>query len=129
MNTRKNIRRRKGVLNVLSTPLRPCSNGKKMTGYFRDGFCTTGATDTGTHTVCAVMTREFLDYTYKQGNDLITPRPPFFSGLVPGDQWCLCAHRWYDAYRANKAPPVVLESTNKATLSIVPLKILKERKN
>ena len=119
---KRKTRKHKGPLNVLGRPLHPCAGN---TGFYRDGFCNTGPTDNGTHTVCAVMTADFLDYTLKQGNDLITPTP-FFPGLVPGDRWCLCAHRWYEAYRAGKAPPVILESTNKATLSIVPLKIIKQ---
>ena len=125
----KNITR-KSNLNALGKTLTPCSLGSgagaKTTGYFRTGFCTTGPTDTGTHVVCSRVTTDFLEYSKTQGNDLITPSPESgFPGLKEGDRWCLCAYRWLEAYKAGKAPPVILKSTNKAVLKIVPLKLLK----
>ena len=117
-------RRKRRVLNVLGKPLVPCSMNP-VTGYFRNGYCSTGPTDTGTHVVCAVVTDAFLQFSKDQGNDLITPAPGF-PGLKAGDKWCLCAHRWKEAYEAGVAPSVVLESTHKAVLRIVPLKILKQ---
>lgn len=96
-----------------------------MTGFYRDGCCSTGPEDRGSHTVCSKMTAEFLAYSKAQGNDLSTPRPEWgFPGLVPGDRWCVCASRWYDAYRAGKAPPVILAATNEAALRIVPREAL-----
>ena len=117
-------RRKRRILNVLGKPLVPCSMNP-VTGYFRNGYCSTGPTDTGTHVVCAVVTDAFLQFSKDQGNDLITPAPGF-PGLKAGDKWCLCAHRWKEAYEAGVAPSVVLESTHKAVLRIVPLKILKQ---
>ena len=97
-----------------------------MTGFFRDGCCNTGRHDVGNHTVCARVTREFLDYSVRRGNDLVTPRPEYrFRGLKPGDRWCLCAARWLEAFEAGVAPPVVLEATHEAALSIVPLDALR----
>ncbi len=102
--------------NVLGTELRPCSTDP-LTGFYRDGCCNTGAEDVGVHTVCAVMTEEFLDFSLSQGNDLITAMPAFgFPGLKPGDQWCLCAPRWQQALEAGAAPKVVLEATHLGTL-------------
>jgi len=102
--------------NVLGTELATCSNTPR-TGFFRDGCCNTGTGDVGVHTVCAVMTQEFLEFSREQGNDLITPVPAFdFPGLKPGDRWCLCAPRWQEAFDAGKAPDVVLEATHIATL-------------
>jgi len=96
------------------------------TGYFRDGYCRTDWMDSGTHTVCAIMTEEFLAYTKSQGNDLSTPFPQFnFPGLKPGDKWCLCASRWLEAHHAGYAPKVNLKATHEKTSSIVDLKILK----
>ena len=128
-NKKKNrniTRKSKLNLNVLGKALSPCSlgAGAKTTGYFRTGFCTTGPTDTGTHVVCARVTDEFLQFSKTQGNDLITPSASF-PGLKEGDRWCLCAYRWLEAYKLGKAPPVILKSTNKAVLRIVPLKLLK----
>jgi len=117
-------RRKRRILNVLGKPLVPC-NMNPLTGYFRNGYCSTGPTDTGTHVVCAVVTDTFLQFSKDQGNDLISPAPGF-PGLKAGDKWCLCAHRWKEAYDAGVAPSVVLESTNRAVLRIVPLKILKQ---
>jgi len=117
-------RKKRRVLNVLGKPLVPCSMNP-VTGYFRNGYCSTGPTDAGTHVVCAVVTDKFLQFSKDHGNDLITPAPGF-PGLKAGDKWCLCAHRWKEAYEAGVAPSVVLESTNRAVLQIVPLKILKQ---
>jgi uncharacterized protein (DUF2237 family) len=112
--------------NVLGGILATCSSDP-MTGFFRDGCCRTGADDAGVHTVCAVMTKEFLVFTVKAGNDLVTPRPQWgFPGLVVGDRWCLCAARWLEAAEAGAAPPVVLEATHEKTLAIVPLDLLKK---
>lgn len=108
-------------LNVLGGPLESCSRDP-MTGFFRSGCCDTGPDDLGSHTVCAVMTAEFLRFSVAQGNDLSTPRPEFgFQGLEPGDRWCVCAGRWRDAYEAGVAPPVVLAATHVNALDIVPL--------
>jgi len=105
--------------NVLGTALQLCSSNPR-TGFYRNGFCETGFDDAGTHTVCAVMTQDFLEYTLSRGNDLITPRPDYnFPGLNPGDRWCLCALRWQEALRSGEAPPVVLEATNEKTLEHV----------
>jgi len=105
--------------NVFGEPLIPCSL-EPLTGFFRDGCCNTGPMDTGTHTVCAVMTSEFLEYTKAQGNDLSTPNPRFqFPGLKPGDKWCLCVTRWKEAFDAGVAPEVVLEATHENSLNVV----------
>lgn len=102
--------------NVLGTELVPCSHSP-LTGFYRDGCCNTGADDMGVHTVCSRVTAEFLTYSASVGNDLSTPQPAHgFSGLVPGDCWCLCAPRWKEAYDAGMAPDVVLEATHAATL-------------
>lgn len=107
--------------NVLGTPLVPCSYDP-LTGYFRDGCCTTDAHDHGSHVICAKVTQAFLDFSLQQGNDLITPRPEFrFAGLKSGDRWCLCALRWKQAYEAGAAPPVILESTHVRALDYVTL--------
>ena len=112
--------------NVLGGELKPCSM-RPRTGFFRNGCCETGAEDLGIHTVCAVMTREFLAFSLASGNDLLTPQPDFdFPGLRPGDRWCLCAPRWKEALDAGVAPPVVLEATHEETLAIVPLGVLKD---
>lgn len=112
--------------NVLGSPLTACCF-EPLTGYFRDGYCNTNASDYGTHTVCAVMTKEFLAYTLSKGNDLSTPKPIYnFPGLKPGDKWCLCALRWYEAYKAGVAPKLILEATHQKTLAYVPLEVLKE---
>lgn len=111
-------------LNVNGTPLVPCSFDP-LTGFYRDGCCSTGSEDLGSHTVCSIMTAEFLDYSKMAGNDLSTPRPEYrFSGLKPGDQWCVCAQRWFQAFTAGCAPQVVLESTNHKALRYVPLAAL-----
>ena len=112
-------------LNVLGTPLVPCSYDP-LTGYFRDGCCNTDENDQGSHVICAKVTQEFLDFSLQQGNDLITPRPEYrFKGLKAGDRWCLCALRWREAYEAGVAPETVLESTHIRTLDFVSLEQLK----
>ncbi|MEM1167271.1 MAG: DUF2237 domain-containing protein [Planctomycetota bacterium] len=109
--------------NVLGTVLEPCSVAEgPVTGFFRDGSCRTCAEDAGSHTVCAVMTAEFLAFTAAMGNDLSTPRPAMrFPGLHPGDRWCVCAARWLEAYEAGAAPLVVLDATHERALEIVPI--------
>jgi uncharacterized protein (DUF2237 family) len=111
-------------LNVLGEPLKPCSFDP-VTGFFRDGCCNTGPEDVGRHTVCARMTAEFLAFSRRRGNDLTTPRPEYgFPGLRPGDRWCLCALRWREAWAAGAAPKVVLASTHRSVLELVPLEVL-----
>ncbi|WP_435311778.1 DUF2237 family protein [Primorskyibacter sedentarius] len=111
-------------INVLGGTLEPCSLSP-VTGYFRDGACNTCAEDQGSHTVCAVMTAEFLAYSKYVGNDLSTPRPEFsFAGLKPGDRWCLCAGRFLQAHDEGCAPRVHLEATHLRALDIIPLRVL-----
>ena len=111
--------------NVLDSELQICGIDP-MTGFYRDGCCNTGPGDVGTHTVCAIMTDEFLEYSKSKGNDLITPRPEFdFPGLKAGDAWCLCALRWEEARQAGCAPRVKLTSTNIKTLEMVEFDDLK----
>ena len=113
--------------NVLGGTLALCSEDP-VTGFYRTGCCETGPQDHGVHTVCAVMTDEFLKFSQSRGNDLSTPRPEFgFAGLRAGDRWCLCAARWLEAFQADRAPDVVLAATNIATLRIVPLEALKTK--
>ncbi len=113
-------------VNVLGAPLAACSTDP-LTGFFRDGACNTCAEDQGSHTVCAIMTAEFLAYSKYVGNDLSTPRPEFqFAGLRPGDQWCLCAGRFLQAAEEGAAPMVRLEATHQRALDIVPLSVLEE---
>ena len=115
-----------GALNVLGTELEPCSRDP-VTGFFRNGCCETGPDDLGLHTVCAVMTAEFLAFSKAAGNDLSTPLPAYgFPGLKPGDRWCLCAPRWKEALDAGMAPQLVLEATHEETLAIVPLGVLRD---
>ena len=112
--------------NVLGGELEPCGRDP-VTGFFRNGCRETGPDDLGLHTVCAVMTAEFLAYSRSVGNDLSTPQPQYhFPGLKPGDRWCLCAPRWKEALDDGMAPPVVLEATHEETLAIVPLGVLKD---
>ena len=109
-------RRRVEARNVLGEPLQACSI-RPMTGYYRDGCCNTGREAIGSHTVCAVMTLAFLEFSKSRGNDLSTPVPEFgFPGLKPGDRWCLCAPRWQEAFEANQAPRVVLRATHEGAL-------------
>lgn len=113
-------------LNVLGKALAPCSTDP-MTGFFRNGSCDTCKEDTGSHTVCAVMTEEFLAYSKYVGNDLSTPRPQWgFPGLNPGDHWCLCASRFLQAHEEGCAPKVNLAATHEKALNIVPIEVLKE---
>lgn len=110
--------------NVFGQKLEDCSHAPK-TGYFRDGCCRTDENDHGSHTVCVMVTDEFLHFSLLNGNDLTTPRPEFsFAGLNAGDRWCLCAARWLEAYYANAAPNVVLEATNEKSLDTIPLNVL-----
>ena len=112
--------------NVLGGALEPCGT-EPLTGFYRDGCCNTGPDDLGNHTVCAVVSREFLEQQSETGNDLVTPRTEFgFPGLQPGDRWCVCAARWQEAYKAGVAPPVVLASTHARALEVVDLDALRE---
>ncbi|SFR38890.1 DUF2237 family protein [Litoreibacter janthinus] len=111
-------------LNVLGDTLQSCSHDP-VTGYFRNGCCDTGPSDRGSHTVCAIMTAEFLALSKYLGNDLSTPRPDYgFAGLKPGDQWCLCAARFLQAHDEGAAPKVRLASTHQRALDIVPMEVL-----
>ncbi|WP_372604954.1 DUF2237 family protein [Actibacterium sp.] len=112
-------------VNVLGKPLQPCSV-RPLTGFFRDAHCNTCANDFGSHTVCVVMTAEFLAYSKYFGNDLSTPRPEYgFTGLKPGDRWCLCASRFLQAHDEGCAPQVHLDSTHIRALEVVPLEVLR----
>ncbi len=112
--------------NVLGDELEPCGTDP-MTGFYRDGCCSTGPEDRGSHTICAVVTAEFLNHQRRIGNDLATPMPQYgFPGLMPGDRWCVTAVNWVRAYNDGVAAPVVLASTNEAVLRIVPLEVLQE---
>lgn len=112
--------------NVLGGALETCSTSP-LTGFYRNGCCDTGAEDLGVHTVCAVMTEEFLEFSASVGNDLSTPRPELgFAGLSAGDRWCLCASRWAEALEAGVAPPVVLAATHARTLEWSDLAHLRE---
>lgn len=112
-------------ISVLGTPLVSCSTDP-VTGFFRDGHCNTCDADQGSHTVCALMTKEFLAFSKYVGNDLSTPRPEFnFAGLTPGDQWCLCAGRFLQAAEEGCAPKVNLSATHMRALEIVPIDVLK----
>jgi hypothetical protein len=111
-------------LNVLGGDLEECS-GEPMTGWFRDGTCRTAPGDVGSHTVCAVMTREFLDHQASIGNDLTTPMPMYqFPGLAPGDRWCVTAANWLRAHQDGAAAPVVLAATHELALEVVPFETL-----
>ena len=117
--------RRAPSINVLGGVLEPCST-RPVTGFYRDGCCNTGAEDLGLHTVCVVLTAEFLLFSKSRGNDLSTPMPQYgFPGLNPGDRWCLCASRWKEAFEAGVPPQVVLEATHENALQYVPLRALK----
>ena len=112
--------------NVLGGELQLCGTDP-VTGFFRDGCCNTGEDDVGSHTICAVVTREFLDHQRSIGNDLTAAMPMYgFPGLVPGDRWCVTAVNWARAYAAGVAAPVVLAATNAAVLDLVPLEALQE---
>jgi uncharacterized protein (DUF2237 family) len=112
--------------NVLGGPLQPCGTDP-LTGFYRDGCCSTGPEDLGLHTICAVVTAEFLRHQRSIGNDLVTPRPEYmFPGLSPGDRWCVTARNWFLAYHDGCAAPVVLASTHERTLDVVSLEALRE---
>lgn len=114
------------IRNVLGTNLEPCSTDP-MTGFYRDGYCNCGKEDRGLHIVCVVMTDEFLEFSKQRGNDLSTPMHMYnFPGLKAGDQWCLCALRWIEAFQENVAPNIVLEATSELILDLVPLETLKK---
>ncbi len=105
--------------NIFGEDLIPCCFNP-LTGFFRDGLCRTDDSDRGSHVVCAIMTEEFLEFSKQAGNDLITPRPEYsFPGLKPGDQWCLCALRWKEAYKNGKAPKVILEACAEEALRFI----------
>jgi len=111
---------------VLGTELQECGTDP-VTGFYRDGCCTSGPQDVGSHTVCVVVTAEFLRHQQQLGNDLSTPRPEYdFAGLRPGDRWCVVAMRWLQSYRAGFAGPVVLAATHARALEIIPLELLRE---
>lgn len=115
-----------GERNILGGPLGVCSMDPK-TGFTRTGCCSTGPEDHGSHTVCVVVTAQFLAFSRSRGNDLSTPRPEWgFPGLKPGDRWCLCAARWLEAYEAGMAPDVNLHATHERAADIVPLEALRE---
>jgi uncharacterized protein len=110
--------------NVVGGRLLPCSS-EPLTGFYRDGCCATGPEDLGSHTVCAIVTAAFLDFSALAGNDLSTPRPAFgFPGLSPGDRWCVCAARWLEAYDAGCAPAVVLGATHARAADVIPIDTL-----
>ena len=112
--------------NVLGGPLEPCGTDP-VTGFYRDGCCHSGVDDQGSHTICAVVTSEFLDHQRRIGNDLVTPMPHFqFPGLVPGDRWCVTARNWLHAHHDGAAAYVVLASTHERALEIVPLSALQQ---
>lgn len=118
---RDDTHEREPEVNVLGGVLVPCGVDP-LTGFYRDGCCSTGPEDLGRHVVCARMTRVFLEFSLARGNDLVTPRPEYaFVGLRPGDRWCLCAERWREALEAGVAPPVILEATHEAALRHVSL--------
>jgi uncharacterized protein len=110
--------------NIFGEELKPCSV-RPRTGFYRNGCCDTDKDDPGVHSVCVIVTSEFLEFSRQNGNDLSTARPEWdFAGLLPGDRWCLCAERWVEAWLVGVAPLVVLESTHEKTLDYVPLKEL-----
>mgnify|MGYP001191350672 FL=1 len=113
-------------LNIFNEPLEACSFDP-VTGFFRSGCCETSEQDTGSHTVCAIMTEEFLKFSKSKGNDLSTPVPAFdFPGLNSGDRWCLCAARWLEAYEASSAPSIIAKATHIRALEIIPMEVIKE---
>lgn len=110
--------------NVLGTELEACGTDP-VTGFYRDGYCTTGPEDRGSHTICVVVTGEFLAHQLGVGNDLVTPRPEWrFPGLTPGDRWCVVAGRWLEAHQDGAAAPVLLAATHERALEVVPLQLL-----
>lgn len=111
--------------NVLGGPLEPCGTDP-VTGFYRDGCCNTGDEDRGSHTLCAVVSREFLEHHRSIGNDLITPMPMYrFPGLNPGDRWCVTALNWLAAHEAGSAAPLILAGTNEAVLGLIPMETLR----
>lgn len=113
-------------LNIFNEPLEACSFDP-VTGFFRSGCCETSELDTGNHTVCAIMTEEFLKFSKSKGNDLSTPVPAFdFPGLNSGDRWCLCAARWLEAYEAGSAPSIIARATHRRALEIIPMEVIKK---
>jgi uncharacterized protein len=113
--------------NILGGELEECGTDP-LTGFYRDGCCTSGPEDLGSHTVCVVLTAEFLDFQRQVGNDLVTARPEYgFPGLTPGDRWCVVAVRWLQAYRAGVPAPVVLAATNARAMEVVPIAALREQ--
>ena len=113
-------------LNVYKKPLKICGTNP-LTGAYRDGCCNTGIDDIGTHTVCAVVTNSFLNFSKSMGNDLTIDNPLYnFKGLKEGDKWCLCVSRWIEAYKENVAPPIILESTHIKTLEYISIEILEK---
>jgi len=125
-STKMEIENKNKAKNVLGAELEPCCFEPK-TGWYRDGFCNTNSRDLGDHVVCAVLTDDFLNHSFKCGNDLINPKPQYsFPGLKAGDKWCLCISRWKEAMMAGVAPPVILQSTHIKTLEIVSLEDLKK---
>ena len=113
-------------LNIFDEQLEECSCDP-LTGFFRSGCCETSEQDLGSHTVCALMTQEFLEFSFKKGNDLISAVPQFdFPGLKPGDKWCLCANRWLEAYEAKSAPLILAKATHKIALEIISMEQIKE---
>ena len=112
-------------VNVFGEPLETCGEDP-MTGFLRDGCCNTGPLDAGSHTVCVELTQEFLTFSRNRGNDLMTPIPAYgFPGLKPGQRWCLCAARWFEAQKADKAPRVHLRRTHQRALETVPMEVLR----
>ncbi len=110
--------------NVLGEELEMCSEDP-LTGFYRTGDCQTGPDDVGRHTVCAVMTADFLAFSRSHGNDLSTPNPQYgFPGLRPGDHWCLCVDRWLEAYQAGKAPWILLRATHESVRQYIPMEVL-----
>ena len=113
-------------LNIFSEEIEDCSCDP-MTGFFRNGCCETSDHDAGSHTVCALMNKEFLEFSSSRGNDLINPVLAFnFPGLNPGDRWCLCANRWLEAYEAGAAPHIIAKATNIKALEIIEIEQIKE---
>jgi hypothetical protein len=114
-------------VNVVGGKLLPCST-EPLTGFYRNGCCSTGPDDFGSHTVCIVATEEFLEFSRSVGNDLSTPAPDWgFAGVKPGDRWCLCASRWLEAHEAGHAPAVVLGATHARALEVIPIELLTAR--
>jgi hypothetical protein len=114
-------------VNVVGGDLLPCSNDP-VTGFYRNGCCSTGADDLGSHTVCVIADAAFLEFSAKAGNDLSTPRPEWgFAGVKPGERWCLCASRWLEAHEAGRAPEVVLGATHARALEVIPIELLTAR--